>query len=1072
MNSIDRTRNMSLVFVLSLLLMGGATSAFAINTAIAKVIVSVGKVEAIGLDGEVRRLKRRSEVYTSDTVMTHSGAKAQLRFTDGSMLALKPDSHFSIESYQYNSGDEDGKAVYNLLKGGMQTITGAIGRKNKENYALKTPTATIGIRGTYYQLKSCQGDCFNSAGASEPDGLYGGVKGGAIQITNSSGSYTINVGEYFYMADPEAPVVMLEKPPAILGAGEGAGDTKKKPSDTEGGEGKPPAAAGDGSPPKQPNATPPPEGGSEGGLLANPEDGVRLSPPPVVNDTTTPDAGEPAGVDKTPTGFDEAGGGGTESEESLAINLEPIGEAVESGGAFGVAFSAEKSDGQLGGVTNLFTLNSSHKAYFTGANALSFLEINDDTCVACQLESGTASLVETGLYSSVGTQWGRWQGEYAAIEAGKPLSPSLSSLHYIYNVKATDRSALESVAGTAIFDYFDGTSPTDDLGNVGSVNTSESYLVVDFDQQVFDSASLGLTLKDQQYILTAGSTPFGADLNAELSLAGGGLSGLLQTQFVGAEGRGISTVYNLSDGAKNIHGVGLFLLADKLDVTPTGSLAAPSGVVASAYTQAGTSAVDQVLLSDTNKAYLNGVKALTYLEGVNGVDCDICQFLPGGALLADNGENTALNVSWGRWVGDYTVARDGFKISGLGDNYHFIYSADTASLQDVANTVGVASFDYVGGSNPTDQFGNVGSVDTEGSYVVFDFYTQTFTDFSYRFTLGSTDYKLSNVGTVVLGSSVGADIALEGTNLSGVFSGTLLGLSGTGIGGVYNLSGGGLDVIATGLYQRANRLDITPSGTKLAAGGLGIVTAVKGVAGAIGDVNDQFSVDADHTIYVDDASAPTYIEKTSGSTCVVCQFDAGSAVHKDTASNSSTGSYWGRWEGDFTVAENGLALTPLGDNLHYIGNSQVTSLSVLQAETGEATFSYVGGTSPTDQQGNLGSISSGNTNLTVDFDAQVFSKVNLGLMLGGVTYQLSNDAKAAIDSDLSTKVIMSGGGLKGDLSAQFVGSKAGGVNTTYSVGTDTVSITGAAAFARDTPVIIPPVTRPEESESGEMEYGE
>jgi len=1047
-----------------------ALPVYAVQSPIAKVIVSVGKVEAVDHEGQVRRLKRRSEVFASDTVMTHDGAKAQLRFTDGSMLALKPDSRFAIESYQYQVGDEDGKAVYNLLKGGMQTITGAIGRKNKENYALKTPTATIGIRGTYYQLKSCQGDCFNAAGTQEPDGLYGGVKGGAIQITNSSGSYTINVGEYFYMADPEAPVVMLDKPPAILGAAEGEGETKKKPDGSQQGGGKPPPPPGDASrPPGEPSNSPPPagEGSTEGGPLPSLGDGAPpLSAPPVVTDSSNPEALEPTGVETTPTGFDESGGGGTETEESLVISFEPVGQAVAASGTFGVAFSAEQSAGELNRIASLFTLDALHTAYFEGGNALSFLEIDDGTCVACQFESGTASLVDTGSNNRVDTLWGRWQGEYAAIEAGKPLSPSLSGLHYIYSAQTTASNALAGITGTASFDFFDGTSPTDDAGNVGSVDASQSYLMVDFDQQTFESASLGFTLKDQQYLLTSGSTAFGSGLSTELLLAGDGLSGQMLTQFVGDEGRGISSVYNLSDGSKYIHGVGLFLLADKIDVTPSGSLAPSGGLLASAYSAASVSVVDQALLSSSNKAYLDDDQALTYLERVNGVDCDVCQFLSADAQLSDGGENASLGVSWGRWVGGYTVARDGFEVSNLGDNYHFMYSADVASLQNIANTVGVASFDYVGGTNPTDQFGNVGTVDADNSYVMLDFYAQAFTNVSYRFTLGGTDYQLSNTGSVALGNSVSTDIALQGASLSGTLSTTLLGLSGTGISGVYDLSGGGLEVVATGLYQRANRLDITPSGTQLATGGLGLVASVKGVGGVVDDVNDQFTVDANHKVYVNTASAPTYLEKTSGSSCVVCQFDSGSAVQLDTGANSSMGSYWGRWQGDFTVAENGLVLSPLGDNLHYIGNSLVTALSTIQAETGEATFKYVGGTSPTDQGGNLGSISSGNTNLTVDFDAQVFSKVNLGLMLGGVNYQLSNDAKTAIDSDLSTKVIMSGSGLSGDLSAQFVGSKAGGVNATYSVGSGDVSITGAAAFVREVEVVTPTPTPPRVPDDG------
>ena len=115
-------------------------------TGIGKVIVSAGKVEADDGSGTKRDLKRRSIIYKTDTITTYSGAKTQLRFSDGSMVSLAENSLFKIEECEFG-GSKGEKAVYSLLKGGLQTVTGAIGRTNKKDYAMKTPVATIGIRG-------------------------------------------------------------------------------------------------------------------------------------------------------------------------------------------------------------------------------------------------------------------------------------------------------------------------------------------------------------------------------------------------------------------------------------------------------------------------------------------------------------------------------------------------------------------------------------------------------------------------------------------------------------------------------------------------------------------------------------------------------------------------------------------------------------------------------------------------------------------------------------------------------------------------------------------------------------
>jgi hypothetical protein len=41
-------------------------------------------------------------------------------------------------------------ASFNLVKGGLRSVTGLLGKRNKEKFAMKTPSATIGIRGTTF----------------------------------------------------------------------------------------------------------------------------------------------------------------------------------------------------------------------------------------------------------------------------------------------------------------------------------------------------------------------------------------------------------------------------------------------------------------------------------------------------------------------------------------------------------------------------------------------------------------------------------------------------------------------------------------------------------------------------------------------------------------------------------------------------------------------------------------------------------------------------------------------------------------------------------------------------------
>src|ERR1039458_7219736 len=109
----------------------------------------IGEGKLIAKTGETRALVKGAEVNEGDRIVTAAGASAQIKMVDGGFIAVRPNTNLSFDTYRY-SGKEDGNesAVVSLLQGGFRTITGIIGHTNKQNYLIKTATATIGIRGT------------------------------------------------------------------------------------------------------------------------------------------------------------------------------------------------------------------------------------------------------------------------------------------------------------------------------------------------------------------------------------------------------------------------------------------------------------------------------------------------------------------------------------------------------------------------------------------------------------------------------------------------------------------------------------------------------------------------------------------------------------------------------------------------------------------------------------------------------------------------------------------------------------------------------------------------------------
>lgn len=118
----------------------------------ATVVFLSGQPQAIAADGTVRALSRGSEIAAGDTVDTADG-RLQLRFRDGATMSLQPATRFRVDRFRYSGGERvtagDG-VLMTLLKGGLRTVTGWLGKKERSQYRIGTSVATIGIRGTEF----------------------------------------------------------------------------------------------------------------------------------------------------------------------------------------------------------------------------------------------------------------------------------------------------------------------------------------------------------------------------------------------------------------------------------------------------------------------------------------------------------------------------------------------------------------------------------------------------------------------------------------------------------------------------------------------------------------------------------------------------------------------------------------------------------------------------------------------------------------------------------------------------------------------------------------------------------
>lgn len=198
----------SVVFFAVLML----TASLAQAQVVGKVLAANGQVQAQRPDGSTRTLFANAVIERGDTVITGTNAAAQLRFLDGALVTLQPETRFRIDEYYYAGGSGQDRSFFSLLKGGLRALSGLIGKVRHDAYRMETPVATVGIRGTDYELRLCQGDC----PAGSPDGLYLGVGYGAIAATNHAGSFDLQRGQYGYIKDAQSPMQFLSCPPMPL----------------------------------------------------------------------------------------------------------------------------------------------------------------------------------------------------------------------------------------------------------------------------------------------------------------------------------------------------------------------------------------------------------------------------------------------------------------------------------------------------------------------------------------------------------------------------------------------------------------------------------------------------------------------------------------------------------------------------------------------------------------------------------------------------------------------------------------------------------------------------------------
>jgi len=174
----------------------------------------VGDVR-VGLEGAPQRAAQRAtEFYEGESIITGAGALAQLRMFDGALMSVRGDTEIKLERFSY-AGEQDRNASFflSVLKGGLRTVTGVIGRQNRERYRITTATVTLGVRGTDFEIVHVPPQ---AASGEVPAGTYDRVFEGVTSMQNRAGVMLLVSRDQTAFAALQGTAPVLVAPPAAL----------------------------------------------------------------------------------------------------------------------------------------------------------------------------------------------------------------------------------------------------------------------------------------------------------------------------------------------------------------------------------------------------------------------------------------------------------------------------------------------------------------------------------------------------------------------------------------------------------------------------------------------------------------------------------------------------------------------------------------------------------------------------------------------------------------------------------------------------------------------------------------
>ena len=150
---MERTRSRVLVLSLAvfffLLPIDGQASVSNASASVA-IVKNVSGNATVLRQGKTIMATNGMEIWENDTLQTERNGSIGIVFNDDTFLSLGPGSILIIDEFVFAPKQGKFSIVVRMLKGTAAYLSGLISKLSPDSAHFKTPTASIGIRGTKF----------------------------------------------------------------------------------------------------------------------------------------------------------------------------------------------------------------------------------------------------------------------------------------------------------------------------------------------------------------------------------------------------------------------------------------------------------------------------------------------------------------------------------------------------------------------------------------------------------------------------------------------------------------------------------------------------------------------------------------------------------------------------------------------------------------------------------------------------------------------------------------------------------------------------------------------------------